>query len=160
MLEEKNTQLEAKMDVLLVKPRMYPQQIQIGMELEDLQKAVGGYIEVVYPFEDLVGIIVNEEGKLIGSEPNRAIYTDKGGLSDILAGDFLVVGLSEDNFTSLSPELMKKYEERFHQPELFMPMGENVMIIPMSSEQVKKADPPTKTGSTKKLKRKMDRDCR
>ena len=140
---------EEKMNVLLVKPRMYPQQVQIGMELEDLQKTVGGHIEVVYPFEDLVGIIVNEEGKLIGSEPNRGLYMENGTLYDILVGDFLVVGLSEDNFTSLSPELMKKYEERFHRPELFMSIGENVMIIPLSNEQVKKPDPSVKTGCSK-----------
>ena len=36
------------MDVLLVKPSMYPQQVQIGCELEDLQAAVGGHIEAVY----------------------------------------------------------------------------------------------------------------
>jgi len=32
------------MNVLLVKPFMYPQAVQIGCELEDLQKAVGGDI--------------------------------------------------------------------------------------------------------------------
>lgn len=31
-----------QLDVLLVKPGMYPQAVQIGSELEDLQKAVGG----------------------------------------------------------------------------------------------------------------------
>lgn len=36
------------MTVLLVKPYMYPQQVQIGCDLEDLQKAVGGDIEAVY----------------------------------------------------------------------------------------------------------------
>ena len=29
----------------------------MGTELEDLQKAVGGYIEVVYPFDEPVGLI-------------------------------------------------------------------------------------------------------
>ena len=37
-----------QLDVLLVKPGMYPQAVQIGGELEDLQKAVGGDIEAVY----------------------------------------------------------------------------------------------------------------
>lgn len=51
------------MDVLLVKPGMYPQAVQIGSELEDLQKAVGGDIEAVYPFNEEVALVVNDEGK-------------------------------------------------------------------------------------------------
>ena len=59
---ERDIQQEQKptMDVLLVKPGMYPQQVQIGCELEDLQAAVGGCIQAVYPFEDPVAIICNE----------------------------------------------------------------------------------------------------
>ena len=33
------------MDVLLVKPGMYPQAVKIGSELKDLQKAVSGDID-------------------------------------------------------------------------------------------------------------------
>lgn len=42
--EEREVQKEQAdtMNVLLVKPFMYPQAVQIGCELEDLQKAVGG----------------------------------------------------------------------------------------------------------------------
>ena len=36
---------------------------------------------------------------------------------DVIAGTFLVVGLGEEDFVSLSPELAQKYEEEFHQPE-------------------------------------------
>lgn len=72
---ERDIQQEQKptMDVLLVKPGMYPQQVQIGCELEDLQAAVGGCIQAVYPFDDPVAIICNEEGKLNGSELNRSV---------------------------------------------------------------------------------------
>lgn len=42
-----------QLDVLLVKPGMYPQAVQIGSELEDLQKAVGGDIEAVYAAEKI-----------------------------------------------------------------------------------------------------------
>ena len=33
--------------------------VEIGTELEDLQNAVGGYIEVVYPFDEPVGLVIN-----------------------------------------------------------------------------------------------------
>ena len=52
-----------KMDVLLIKPGMYPQAVQIGCELEDLQKAVGGDIEAVYPYEEPVALVMHDEGK-------------------------------------------------------------------------------------------------
>ena len=42
------------MDVLLIKPGMYPQVVKIGCELEDLQAAVGSDIEATYPFDDEV----------------------------------------------------------------------------------------------------------
>ena len=67
-----------QLDVLLVKPGMYPQAVQIGGELEDLQKAVGGDIEAVYPYNEPVALIVNDEGKLNGSELNRALRIMKG----------------------------------------------------------------------------------
>ena len=79
------------MDVLLVQPNAYPKKISVGTELEDLQAMVGGDIEVTYPFEDEVAIILNESGKINGLPLNRAIYTEDGDMQDIYAGDFLVV---------------------------------------------------------------------
>ena len=47
------------MSVLLVEPEKYPRPVEIGTDLEDLQKAVGGYIEVTYPFDENVGLVMN-----------------------------------------------------------------------------------------------------
>ena len=129
-----------QLDVLLVKPGMYPQAVQIGGELEDLQKAVGGDIEAVYPYNEPVALIVNDEGKLNGSELNRALRDNDGQIYDIVAGDFLVVGLGEENFTSLSPELMEKFEKEFHQPEMFVRMGRSIMELPLPDDKVKATD--------------------
>lgn len=135
--EQEISQKKDTMDVLLVKPNAYPEKVTIGAELEDLQKAVGGDIEVTYPFEDEVGIVLNEEGKLIGLPLNRAVYSEDGDMLDIYAGDFLVVGLTEDDFGSLSPELMEKFEQKFHQPETFVRLGRSIMAVPMSDDMVK-----------------------
>ena len=43
-----------------------------------MQAMVGGDIEVTYPFEDEVAIILNESGKINGLPLNRAIYTEDG----------------------------------------------------------------------------------
>ena len=142
--EEREVQKEQAdtMNVLLVKPFMYPQAVQIGCELEDLQKAVGGDIEATYPFNEPVALVMHDEGKLVGKELNRALRDDDGDIYDIIAGDFLVVGLGEDDFCSLSPELMKQFEEHFHQPETFVRMGRSIMALPLPDDMVKKEDAP------------------
>ena len=148
------------MNVLLVQPESYPKSVTIGSDLESLQAAVGGIIEVVYPFEDNVGLIMNEEGKIEGLPLNRALRDDQGELYDIIAGDFLVVGLTEDDFGSLSQEQMDKFEKLFHQPECFMKMGRSIMALPLPDDLVRdnreKPEQPMKDS----MKRAADKDCR
>ena len=134
------------MTVLLVEPNQHPRPVEIGTELEDLQNAVGGYIEVVYPFDEPVGLVMNEEGKLDGLPLNRALRDDNGEIYDVVAGSFLVVGLTDEDFGSLSPDQMKAFEEKFHSPEVFVRMGRGIMAVPLPDEKVekpeKKADAP------------------
>lgn len=145
------------MDVLLVKPGMYPQQVKVGRELEDLQKAVGGNIQAIYPYAEPVALVMDDEGKINGSELNRALRDEANEVYDIIAGDFLVVGLGEDDFVGLTDGLMKQFEEKFHQPEMFVKMGRNLMILPVPDEKVRKADPPEKP-EPKPCKSSPDRD--
>ena len=74
------------MTVLLVEPEKHPQVVEIGSDLKSLQNAVGGMIEAVYPFEENVGLIVNEEGKLSGLPLNRALKDENGEVLDVMAG--------------------------------------------------------------------------
>ena len=148
--EEREISPPELMDVLLISPGEYPKAIQIGTELEDLQSAVGGYIECVYPFDEMVGLIVNEEGKMNGSSLNRALYSEEGKLVDILAGDFLVVGLTEDSFGSLTPEQMQRYEQKFHQPETFVRMGKSIMALPIPDKEVQRREAARKEQPEKK----------
>ena len=61
------------MKVLVVEPGKAPYESDISPGLESLQKAVGGYIEITYPFDDPVAVVCNEEGKLLGLPLNRAL---------------------------------------------------------------------------------------
>lgn len=115
------------MKVLLIKPGKKPETVDIEPGLESLQKMVGGDIQVVYPFDDLVGLIVNDEGKLKGLPLNRALRDAKGEIYDIIVGDFLVVGLTEDDFGSLSDELVKKFTGLFEYPEIFYRIGGRII---------------------------------
>jgi hypothetical protein len=102
---------EEMMTVLVVEPMKAPYVKIIPNELEDLQQAVGGDIEMTYPFEDEVGVLLNGNGKFEGLPLNRALYDDRGQVYDAIAGTFLVVGLTEDDFTSLTPEQIEKAKE-------------------------------------------------
>lgn len=115
------------MKVLLIKPGKKPETVDIESGLESLQEMVGGSIQVVYPFDDLVGLIVNDEGKLKGLPLNRALRDAKGEIYDIIVGDFLVVGLTEDDFGSLSDELVKKFTGLFEYPETFYRIGGQII---------------------------------
>ena len=105
-------------DVILCEPGKKAHVISIANRLESLQEIVGGFIEVVYPFDDPVAIICNEEGKLNGMEVNRALRNPTAKTYDILVGPFLVIGLSKNNFTSLPIELQKKYFTMFEHPNI------------------------------------------
>lgn len=120
---------ENKITVLVVEPERKPYTKVIDNTLESLQREVGGNIQAIYPFED-VAIICDEEAKLNSKPLNRSLRDSSGEIYDIIAGTFLVVGLTEDNFGSLSDEQMKKYSRYFEMPELFVRCNGKVLAIP------------------------------
>ena len=61
---------QEKMTVLVIEPEKKPYVKDISSGLASLQKEVGGYIQAVYPFDDPVAIICDEEAKLTGKELN------------------------------------------------------------------------------------------
>ena len=135
MEQEKNT-----LTVLEIAPGHYPKQVEIDPDLKSLQQAVGGNIGASYPFSDPVAIVYNDEGKLMGLPLNRALRDESGEAYDVVAGTFLVVGLGEEDFASLSPELAQKYEKQFHQPETFLKLGNRLLVIPVPDDAVKSAE--------------------
>lgn len=74
--ERMNEQSTEIISVLLVEPGKYPRMIEIEDSLEAMQRVVGGDIEEFMPYEDDIAIICNEEGKMNGMSPNRAIYSE------------------------------------------------------------------------------------
>ena len=83
-------------------------------------------------------LVMNEEGKLDGLPLNRAHRDDHGEIYDVVAGSFLVVGLTDEDFGSLTPGQMKAFEEKFQSPEVFVRMGRGIMAIPLPDEKVEK----------------------
>lgn len=132
-----------KMTVLMVEPRKAPYVKEIDCGLESLQSEVGGSIEAVYPFDDPVGIVCNEESKLLGMELNRALYGPNGRPYDVIAGPFLVVGLSEDNFASLSKDLIDKFSRRFQTVEVYAQVGGRLVMFQVPQDTLAALDDKT-----------------
>lgn len=126
---------EETMTVLVVEPLKEPYIKEISTGLSAMQAEVGGMIAATYPFYDQVAVICNDEGKLNGIELNRALRDDSGEIYDIVAGTFLVTGLGEENFSSLSPELAEKYMEQFKTPELFAMVDGELTVLPVLVEE-------------------------
>lgn len=108
---------EKKIRVLKVEPHKQPEIVSLENELTALQEAVSigansrGLIELVGLSRDAC-ILCNEEGKLIGLEPNRRV----GG--DVLCGVFYVTGQNKSgDLTSLPEPAMQYYAELFRDPE-------------------------------------------
>lgn len=123
--------MDMNLTALLLCPGQKPERITFPHELREMQKIVGGTIEAIYPFEDdAAAIICNEEGKLLGLEPNRAIRDpETGELLDILCGTCFICGLTEDDFSSLTEDQMEYYSQLFYRPEIFLWNGAQIMVM-------------------------------
>ena len=122
-----------KMKVLVVEPLKKPYVKKIDSGLASLQHEVGGYIEAIYPWEEMCSIVCDDEAKLKGAELNRALRDEDGYIYDVVAGTFLIVGLSEDSFTSLTEEQIQQFSEKFAMPETFLRIGNRLLVIPGGS---------------------------
>ena len=114
--------------VLIVEPGKPAYVKTIDHTLESLQAEVGGLIEPVYCFEDPVAILCNEEGKLKGLPRNRGLFDADGNLYDILQGTFLVIGIDESDFISLTEEQVKKYQAMYRKPIQWVVCGNGILM--------------------------------
>ena len=65
------------------------------------------------------------------------MYDDRGQVYDAIAGTFLVVGLTEDDFTSLTPEQIEKFKEKYQSPEIFTLFNGELHVMKMPPEEAK-----------------------
>ena len=99
------------MKVLIVEPMKTPYVAEIDSSLESMQNIVGGLIQVIYPFDDPVALICNDEGKLLGLPLNRPLMDSSGNIYDIIAGTFFLCAApsDSDSFESLTEEQIQHY---------------------------------------------------
>ena len=101
---------------------------QIGVDLGGTQMAEA--LQDVLSLSMPAKLQINRQADVI-------LITD-GEIYDVVAGSFLVVGLTDENFGSLTPDQMKTFEEKFHSPEVFIRMGRGIMAVPLPDEKIEK----------------------
>lgn len=108
---------------------------EITNELEDLQKIVGGYIEIPYLKETLtkngIDVIINEEGKFIEDlRPEIAIVDrNTNRILDVVMGNCIFASHDEEGeTTALSEEQYKVVMRELHMCALLTYKDENVVV--------------------------------
>jgi len=103
------------MRILLVEPGKRPVLKEVDGSLKSMQEIVGGTCQALYPFEEPVALICNDEGKLLGLPLNRALQDEEGRIYDIVAGTFFLCGAPEgsDRFESLQKEQVLRYLQAY-----------------------------------------------
>lgn len=91
---------EKEIRVLMVEPYKYPKEMILRNELESLQEAVDGRVDII-GLDDNVCILLNDEGKLIGLEGNRSLG------DDIIAGTFYVCGSDDEGNLTYAEALLE-----------------------------------------------------
>lgn len=121
------------MRILLIEPNRAPRPCTIDNTLEAMQHIVGGPIQAIYPFDEPVVLVCNEEAKLEGLPPNRALRDGGGNVYDIVCGTFFLCYTPPDseNFESLTEEQMERYTKRFQRPEIFLRVNGEIMAVPV-----------------------------
>lgn len=120
------------MRILVVEPEHRPEVREIDGSLEAMQNIVGGLIQPIY-LDDSVALICNDEGKLMNLTANRGLRNSDGQIYDIVCGTFFLCGAPPDcdHFTSLTPEQIERYRERFYTPEMFWGMDGRIVCLPL-----------------------------
>ena len=115
--------------VLLVEPGEKPRLVTVEHTLEHLQALVGGFIQAVYPWEDPVALVCDDEGLFKGYPFNRMLVDKDGNPCDAVKGAFFICGLGEEDFCDIPADLAQKYAEMFWCPESFILIDGNLVVI-------------------------------
>lgn len=100
------------MRIMLIQTNENPRIIEVEHSLRVFQELVGGFIEVVEPFDDGVVIVCNETGRNEGLAINRVINATMD-----ICGDFFLCGQDGDGeLTDFPAEKEIWYSSLFHLP--------------------------------------------
>ena len=128
--EEANIPSKNTIKVLMVEPGKKAYEKEIGTSLKELYAALDcDCIQTVYPYDDLVVIVCDDEGKINGGRANRALYDEDGKIMDIICGKFFICDCSTSEFKTLPDDMMAKYKKQFLLPERFCRINDEIIAV-------------------------------
>ena len=134
--------MNEKIKVLMVEPGKKAYEKEIDTSLEGIYEALNcSCFETFYPYDDLVVIVCDDEGKINGSMPNRAIYDKDGEMIDVIFGNFFICDCSSDSFKSLPDDMMEKYKKQFLLPEHIARVHGDIIAIKYDPDRVPDREP-------------------
>lgn len=101
------------MKIISVQRNREPEVIEIDGTLKSMQDVVGGYIEIIEPFDDPIAVVLNEEGKINGLPVSRFLYYRDSEYVDAVCGTFFLCGLGEEDLADIPNDLAEKYIAMF-----------------------------------------------
>lgn len=111
--------------------------IELGTELEDMQKAVDGDIEGIFPFREEICLVCNSMGKRL-CKPNRVLRDSVGQPYLVICGSFFICDSSGTHFDSLTEAQIQRYLKMFEYPErIGMSNGKIVAVSVKPRENTK-----------------------
>ena len=128
------------MKTLVVEPGFAPYEKELEAQKER-QATVGGRIQAIYPFEEPVAVVCNDDAIILHLPFNRSMEDGYGGVF----GTFFLVGLGEEDFISLTPEQVERYKEKFHQAEILLGVDGDERITMRVEPKKKSVDPSKRT---------------
>jgi hypothetical protein len=122
--KEKNNTIR----VIFCRPNEEAEIVEIKDTLESMEEIIGGAIDEYMPFsgddqrEDDIVIVCDRDGTMKKLPLCRAIEDENGQIQDAIFGPFLICygPMGSDSYTSLPPDLEKKYLEKFKGTQLFI----------------------------------------
>lgn len=124
------------MKAVLINPLEEPKEITLRHTLGEMQAAVGGLIEPIY-LDDNIVCIVNDEGKINGMLPNRAMRDEEGNIVDVSFGPMLFLRDNGTDFCTLKQNDVKMIMEKFKYPEVLIMINGEPVTIKLTPEEVK-----------------------
>ena len=67
-------------------------------------------------------------------EAKQTFVAEDGSIYDIIVGPFLICGLDDEGFVSLTPQQQKEYLAMFRHPQIFVMLNDEMIAIPYEED--------------------------
>lgn len=111
--------------------------LTFNLDCYDIMPGINDEYDLGYYYANEAGIYSEKD---LGPLADYALRDEDGDIYDVVAGTFMVVGLTDDSFGSLTVEQMQKFADHFKVPEQFVKLGDKIVAIPMISKEQQKQE--------------------